>query len=481
MAQTGRVLSFLRVQRSSDDWTQQELAEFYRVESALLQHGLLVVTDRGLSDEGDPWFVFCRSETEEVLAHFARIDGHYLVVSSAFSGVARGRDFKLLVRELMEAHPLMLPRNHGDGQKVFVHPAALLAALLAASYLVSSDKDAAVQEVSAAGHEKATAFWSHFANDFAILSAVAIAATWIEHRVESAFDLGQDITMAQDAGQGANPPADLASHAVDAAFFDTAAHDDRTALHGVAADPARATALEPKSDANEVSLLTPSTTLLKGPIQSAVASAPDTNLVTAFNVDGVAASHADNTKAGYGVALNDADQPAQVLVAPETAIGARQPLGSSAIPTDALRVATNDSVGFNHENQSPPANVSTLSQSSSDMQSIVTPTLSTSSVVVSTNASAQVSTNASAQVFTNASAQVSTDASAQVSTSASAQGVASTSTPLSPGVPPTTFAAQTSDALLQFSVNLKLAEALVTMELTHGILGIMPHADAHHI
>jgi hypothetical protein len=102
MAQTGKVLSFLGARRSSNDWTQQELAEFYRLESALLQNGLLVVTDRGLSDEGDPWFVFCLSENEEVIAHFARIDGHYFVVSRTFSGVTRGRDFKLLVRELME-------------------------------------------------------------------------------------------------------------------------------------------------------------------------------------------------------------------------------------------------------------------------------------------------------------------------------------------------------------------------------------------
>ena len=89
MVQAGRVLSFLRARPSSNDWTQQELAEFYRVESALLQGGLLVTTDRGVSDEGDPWFVFCRSDTEEVIAHFARIEGCYLVASSAFSGSPR--------------------------------------------------------------------------------------------------------------------------------------------------------------------------------------------------------------------------------------------------------------------------------------------------------------------------------------------------------------------------------------------------------
>ena len=45
MAQTGRILSFLGARSSCGDWTQQELAEFYRVEGALLQGGLSVITD----------------------------------------------------------------------------------------------------------------------------------------------------------------------------------------------------------------------------------------------------------------------------------------------------------------------------------------------------------------------------------------------------------------------------------------------------
>src|SRR5262249_54117706 len=204
---------------SCGDWTQQELSEFYRVEGALLQGGLSVITDRGLSDEGHPWFVFCRCDTEEVIAHFARIDGDYLVISSAFSGVARGCDFKLLVGELMQALPLMLPRNHGDGQKVFLHPSAMLAALLAASYLIASERHAAAQDLPTPGHEKESGFWLHFRHDFAILSAVAIAATWIENRVESGFDLGQHITLLQDTGQDSHFPV---AHAIDAASLNTA-------------------------------------------------------------------------------------------------------------------------------------------------------------------------------------------------------------------------------------------------------------------
>lgn len=98
----GLVLSFLRRPSNSEDWTQQELAEFYRVESALLQGGFAVTTDRGISDEGDPWFIFCRADNEEVIAHFARIDREYVIVSSFFAGAARGRDFRLLIREMLD-------------------------------------------------------------------------------------------------------------------------------------------------------------------------------------------------------------------------------------------------------------------------------------------------------------------------------------------------------------------------------------------
>ncbi len=493
MAQTGRILSFLGARRPSSDWTQQELAEFYRVESALLQNGLLVVTDRGLSDEGDPWFVFCLSENEEVVAHFARIDGYYFVVSSAFSGVARGRDFKLLVRELMDAHPLLLPGNHGGGQKVFLHPAASLAALLAASYLVSSEKGAEIQDISTA-HEKQTAFWLHIRQDLAILSAVAIAATWIENSIETAFNLGQDIALLQDVGRDSNLPADLPPHAIDAAFLDTAQapHDDGAA-HRIGSSPAQPFALEAMKDVNEVipGNFMPSK-LLKDPSQSTVTTSP-----AASNADGAAASQVDSAKANYSVALHDADaphsvptEPGQVLAHPNFVIEARQPLGSSAtaptstnlgpdsmIPTDAFRVATNDLIVSNQENSSLPVAVSTLPQSSSEIQNVAMSTLSTSSVTASTNASAQ-------EVVSESTPPSSANEVASTPPS-SANAVVSTSTPhpLSE-VHPTTFNAQTFEAslraFLHHSHNVTVADNHITVELTHTIVGIMPHADGTH-
>ncbi len=69
---------FGRRRATPRDWSTPEIAEFYRVEAALLQAGLRVTSDRGLTDEGDPWFIFCRAEDDEVIIHLARIDGTVL-------------------------------------------------------------------------------------------------------------------------------------------------------------------------------------------------------------------------------------------------------------------------------------------------------------------------------------------------------------------------------------------------------------------
>ena len=138
-----QILSFAaRVREpASRDWSRQELAEFYRVESALLQAGLALEGERGVSDEGDPWFVFCRVDTGEVFIHFARVDGVYIVDGAAFGTPARGRDFGELVRDLLTAHPLATVRR--PGSNVMLHPAALLIALVGAAFFHSGKAHAA--------------------------------------------------------------------------------------------------------------------------------------------------------------------------------------------------------------------------------------------------------------------------------------------------------------------------------------------------
>ena len=137
-----------RTASASRDWSQREIAEFYRVESALVQAGLALETDRGVTDEGDPWFAFCRADTGEVFIHFARIAGLYVVAGVAFPEPARGHDFTALVRDLVSRHPLagadVLPfARRRVNSNVFLHPAALLIAVVGAAFFHTGQAKAA--------------------------------------------------------------------------------------------------------------------------------------------------------------------------------------------------------------------------------------------------------------------------------------------------------------------------------------------------
>jgi hypothetical protein len=122
------------------DWSQQELAEFYRVEGALIRAGLSIETDRGLSDEGDPWFVFLRAEDGEVVVHFARVDGEYLIAGPAYEKVSRGHDFNALVRAMIAQHPLIQPQERGGN--ILLHPAAILVAIVGTAFFKTGEAKA---------------------------------------------------------------------------------------------------------------------------------------------------------------------------------------------------------------------------------------------------------------------------------------------------------------------------------------------------
>jgi hypothetical protein len=124
---------FGRRRATPRDWSTPEIAEFYRVEAALLQAGLRVTSDRGLTDEGDPWFIFCRAEDDEVIIHLARIDGQYLISAPSYCGTAVGVDFRDLLRVTLQRHPALRPQPTADN--LLLHPSALLVMLVATAFL----------------------------------------------------------------------------------------------------------------------------------------------------------------------------------------------------------------------------------------------------------------------------------------------------------------------------------------------------------
>lgn len=154
----GSVVSFVRsAVAAQDGWSQQELAEFYRVEAALLRAGLQVCTEQGLTDLAEPWFVFCHP-SGDVIIHFARIDGLYLIDSEVFDGPIRGPDFRALVNQIADRYPNLLPiARTGAGTRLAVHPAALLAAIVVTVAFTLSSEDAYASESVDIGSTQASA------------------------------------------------------------------------------------------------------------------------------------------------------------------------------------------------------------------------------------------------------------------------------------------------------------------------------------
>src|SRR6476646_10586036 len=201
MLQSNQVLSFFRASERGD-WSQRELAEFYRVEDALTKSGVVISTDRGLTDEGEPWFVFCRQDNEEVIVHFARIGGEYVVASNFTEAVFRGRNFQTLVRELLDSPPYVLPKQHSSRSPVCLHPATLLAALVVTGYVKSSELNATADDGSRP--EKSFGWFLNRHDLAATYYAIVIASFWDSLAIGSSVSKPSDALASLDHAQPAH-------------------------------------------------------------------------------------------------------------------------------------------------------------------------------------------------------------------------------------------------------------------------------------
>ena len=62
----------------STDWSLLELSIIVEVGRSLEMRGLRVEFDCGMTDEGDPWLVFCDTDSSELLCHVARLGNEYV-------------------------------------------------------------------------------------------------------------------------------------------------------------------------------------------------------------------------------------------------------------------------------------------------------------------------------------------------------------------------------------------------------------------
>ncbi len=126
-------------ERRRGGWSNQDLAELYRIEAALVQAGISVDTEMGETDEGDPWFAFCGADSCEVLVHVAIIDGEYHIAGTTASVIIKGHSFTDIVRQFMTREPAFMlgTARHNN---VMIHPSSVLIAVFAAICLISDEQ-----------------------------------------------------------------------------------------------------------------------------------------------------------------------------------------------------------------------------------------------------------------------------------------------------------------------------------------------------
>jgi hypothetical protein len=121
---------------AADDWSQQELADFYRAHHLLQQNGVSIGMDRGRSDEGDPWLVFYDTASHDVFLHVARFDNQCMLVCEQLGlKLARPSVADIIPAFEDEVRQLTALRSE-RAANVVLHPAARIIMSISAAFLM---------------------------------------------------------------------------------------------------------------------------------------------------------------------------------------------------------------------------------------------------------------------------------------------------------------------------------------------------------
>jgi hypothetical protein len=99
-------------------WSNYEVAQFHRMIANLREVGFAFETDCGVTDEGDPWLVFCEADSGEIFAHFARIGGAYVVSAPCFNRLLTGATLRQLVDQFID----LCPCRRAASARAVLHP-----------------------------------------------------------------------------------------------------------------------------------------------------------------------------------------------------------------------------------------------------------------------------------------------------------------------------------------------------------------------
>lgn len=125
-----------KVEGTSSDWGQQEIADFYRAHNLLVQNGANIGIDRGLSDIGDPWMVFFDNASQDVFLHVARISGECILVCDTLRLRLSAADIGSLIATFEQSVRHYLSIMSERPKNVVVHPAARIIMSISAIFLL---------------------------------------------------------------------------------------------------------------------------------------------------------------------------------------------------------------------------------------------------------------------------------------------------------------------------------------------------------
>lgn len=168
------VFAFPRQAARTSDWSNAELAELYRVQHALGQAGIPHETDRGLTDEGDPWFTFGLPDGE-VLVHITRYDGLYRLHAAVLPEPLTGTSFQALTKAFVGKIPT--PVKQPKDSSVVIHPSALLGLIIASiffacDFLSPQSAKAAESSEQVSANKQADALAAHAQADLILAKAL---------------------------------------------------------------------------------------------------------------------------------------------------------------------------------------------------------------------------------------------------------------------------------------------------------------------
>ncbi len=118
------------------DWSQQEIADFYRAHRLLAENGAAIGIDRGLSDIGEPWLVFFDQTSQDVFLHVARIDDRCHLICDPLNLRISAANIAALIMEFEAAVRTSLSIRSERAKNVVIHPAARIIMSISAIFLL---------------------------------------------------------------------------------------------------------------------------------------------------------------------------------------------------------------------------------------------------------------------------------------------------------------------------------------------------------